>query len=167
VKTATSRAGGAFWRRLSLIAALVVVVLDQLSKHLALRHLPPGYGTPLWPGLLNLQLVRNTGAAFSLFTGLPRLLGLVSLVVSVALLLWILRRPPRGPWESLGFGLLLGGALGNGLDRWRLGAVVDFLALVPIQFPVFNLADVAINLAVLCFFLHLSPWRRSSEDPHD
>ncbi len=167
MKTATSRAGGAFWRRLSLIAALVVVVLDQLSKHLALRHLPPGYGTPLWPGLLNLQLVRNTGAAFSLFTGLPRLLGLVSLVVSVALLLWILRRPPRGPWESLGFGLLLGGALGNGLDRWRLGAVVDFLALVPIQFPVFNLADVAINLAVLCFFLHLSPWRRSSEDPHD
>jgi signal peptidase II len=167
VKTATSRAGGAFWRRLSLIAALVVVVLDQLSKHLALRHLPPGYGTPLWPGLLNLQLVRNTGAAFSLFTGQPRLLGLVSLVVSVALLLWILRRPPRGPWESLGFGLLLGGALGNGLDRWRLGAVVDFLALVPIQFPVFNLADVAINLAVLCFFLHLSPWRRSSEDPHD
>lgn len=167
MKTATSRAGGAFWRRLSLIAALVVVVLDQLSKHLALRHLPPGYGTPLWPGLLNLQLVRNTGAAFSLFTGQPRLLGLVSLVVSVALLLWILRRPPRGPWESLGFGLLLGGALGNGLDRWRLGAVVDFLALVPIQFPVFNLADVAINLAVLCFFLHLSPWRRSSEDPHD
>ena len=167
MRTATSRAGGAFWRRLSLTVALVVVVLDQLSKHLALRHLPPGYGTPLWPGLLNLQLVRNTGAAFSLFTGLPRVLGLVSLVVSVALLLLILRRPPRGPWESLTFGFLLGGALGNGLDRWRLGAVVDFLALVPIPFPVFNLADVAINLAVLCFFLHLSPWRRSSEDPHD
>ena len=167
MRGASSRAGGAFWRRLALTVALVVVVLDQLSKHLALRHLPPGYGTPLWPGLLDLQLVRNTGAAFSLFTGLPRVLGLVSLLVSVALLVWILRRPPRGLWESLAFGFLLGGALGNGLDRWRLGAVVDFLALVPIQFPVFNLADVAINLAVLCFVLHLSPWRRSSEDPHD
>jgi signal peptidase II len=167
VRSTPPRAGGSLWRRLALTVALAVVVLDQLSKHLALRHLLPGYGTPLWPGLLNLQLVRNTGAAFSLFTGLPRLLGLVSLVVSVALLLWILRRPPRGPWESLAFGFLLGGALGNGLDRWRLGAVVDFLALVPIPFPVFNLADVAINLAVLCFLMHLSPWRRSSEDPHD
>ena len=47
-------------------------------------------------------------------------------------------------------GGLLGGAAGNGIDRWRSGAVVDFLALVPIHFPVFNLADVAINLALLC-----------------
>ena len=60
-----------------------------------------------------------------------------------------------------------GGAAGNGLDRWRLGAVVDFLAFVPIQFPVFNVADVAINLAVLCFLLHLRPWRRSPEERHD
>jgi signal peptidase II len=147
--------------------ALVVVALDQLSKQWALSHLPPGHGLAFWPGVLDLQLVRNTGAAFSLFTGLPRLLGLVSLLVSLGLLLWILRRAPRGPWESLALGFLLGGAVGNGLDRWRLGAVVDFLALVPIQFPVFNLADVAINLAVLCFLLHLSPWRRAPEDPHD
>ncbi len=147
--------------------ALAVVVLDQLSKHWALHHLPPGRGQPFLPGLLNLELVRNTGAAFSLFTGLPRLLGLVSVLVSVAVLVWILRRPLRGPWESLALGFLLGGALGNGLDRWRLGAVVDFLALVPIQFPVFNLADVAINLAVLCLVLHLRPWRRSPEEFHD
>ena len=65
--------------------------------------------------------------------------------------------PRRATWASLALGFLLGGALGNGFDRWRLGAVMDFLALVPIQFPVFNLADVAINLAVLCFVLHLTP----------
>ncbi|MFN9548110.1 MAG: signal peptidase II [Cyanobacteriota bacterium] len=147
--------------------ALLVVGLDQWSKHWAVHHLAAGHGQPLWPGLLDLRLVRNSGAAFSLFTGQPHGLGLVSLVVSVAVLLWVLRRPPRGVWESLAFGFLLGGALGNGLDRWRLGAVVDFLAIVPIAFPVFNLADVAINLAVLCFFLHLSPWRRSPEEPHD
>jgi len=118
------------------------------------------------PGLLNLQLVSNTGAAFSLFTGAPKLLGLVSLVVSAAVLFWILRQPLTGPWQSLGFGFLLGGAVGNGLDRWRIGAVVDFLALVPIQFPVFNLADVAINLAVLCFLVHLTRPRRSGDDLH-
>jgi signal peptidase II len=166
VRTPTPRAGGPLGRRLALAIALAVVVLDQVSKHWALHNLSHSHGLPLWPGVLNLQLVRNTGAAFSLFTGLPRLLGLVSLGVSVALVAWILRRPPRGVWESLALGFLLGGALGNGLDRWRLGAVIDFLALVPIQFPVFNLADVAINLAVLCYLLHLSPWRGASEDPH-
>lgn len=167
MRSAPSRAGGSLWRRLALLVALAVLVLDQLSKQWAVHHLPPGPGQPFWPGLLNLQLVFNTGAAFSLFTGVPRLLAAVSLMVSLGLLLWLLRRPPRGPWDSLGFGFLLGGALGNGLDRWRLGAVVDFLALVPIQFPVFNLADVAINLAVFCLVMHLSPWRRSSEGSHD
>jgi signal peptidase II len=157
------RARSPHGRRLALSLALAVVVLDQASKVWALHHLPSSHGLPFWPGVLNLQLVLNTGAAFSLFTGLPRLLGLVSLLVSAALLAWILRRPPAGRWESLALGFLLGGALGNGLDRWRLGAVVDFLALVPIQFPVFNLADVAINLAVVCFVVHLRPWRRSAE----
>jgi signal peptidase II len=163
VRSPTPRASGPLRRRVALALALTVVILDQLSKQWALRHLVWGRAEPFWPGLLDLQLVHNTGAAFSLFTGLPRLLGLVSLAVSLAVVFWIGRHPPQGRWDCLAFGFLLGGALGNGIDRWRLGAVVDFLALVPIQFPVFNLADVAINLAVLCFVLHLSPWRRSGK----
>jgi len=59
-------------------------------------------------------------------------------------------------------GLLLGGAIGNGLDRWRLGSVVDFLEFVPIAFPVFNVADVAINLAVACLVIDLL--RRGSHE---
>jgi signal peptidase II len=156
----------ALWRQLSLAVALAVVAADQLSKFWALRHLSPGRPTPFWPGLLNLQLVRNTGAAFSLLTGAPHLLGLVSFGVSAGVVVWILRRPLRGPWESLALGFLLGGALGNGLDRWRLGAVIDFLAFVPMAFPVFNLADVAINLAVLCFVVRLSQTGPSDEAPH-
>jgi len=62
-------------------------------------------------------------------------------------------RPPRGFFLSLAAALVLAGALGNGLDRWRLGAVIDFLELVPIHFPIFNVADVAINAAVVCFLL--------------
>ncbi len=143
---------------------LDVVVLDQLSKRWALDHLPPSQVREFLPGLLHLQLVRNSGAAFSLFTEAPRLLALVSLLASGAVLLWILRQPLSGRWESLGLGLLLGGALGNGLDRWRMGAVIDFLALVPIHFPIFNLADVAINLAVLCFLVHLIRPRGPADD---
>lgn len=152
-------------RRLALAVGLGVVLLDQLSKRWALDQLPPGFPRPFLPGLLQLQLVHNTGAAFSLFTEAPRLLAIVSLVASGGVLLWILRQPLSSRWESLGLGFLLGGALGNGLDRWRMGAVIDFLALVPIQFPIFNLADVAINLAVLCFLVHLTRPRGTGEGP--
>ncbi len=153
-------------RQLALAVALAAVALDQISKLWAVGTLPLGASRPFWPGVLDLQLVYNTGAAFSLFTGAPQLLGLVSFGVSAAVLVWILRQPLQGLWDTLGLGFLLGGALGNGLDRWRLGSVVDFLALVPVPFPVFNLADVAINLAVLFFLLHLSRPRRSDDGSH-
>jgi signal peptidase II len=143
--------------------AAAVVALDQLSKAWAVAALPPGLARPLLPGLLQLRLVFNTGAAFSLFTGATAVLGLVSLVVAVALVVWIQRHPGLRRWQCLGIGSLLGGAIGNGLDRWRLGAVVDFLELVPIHFPVFNLADVAINVAVVCLALDLLEGRRGSD----
>lgn len=137
--------------------ALAVVLLDQLSKAWASAQLTPGLATPLLPGLLQLRLVVNTGAAFSLLTGNAPLLGLVSAAVAAGLVLWIQTSDPLRPWQALGLGLLLGGALGNGIDRWRLGHVVDLLEAVPVSFPVFNLADVAINLAVLCLVIDL--WR--------
>ena len=73
--------------------------------------------------------------------------------VAVGLVVWIQTGGPLRRYQWLGLGLLLGGAIGNGLDRWRLGHVVDFLAFMPFTFPVFNLADVAINLAVACLLL--------------
>lgn len=135
------------------IVALVVLLLDQLTKAWALQHLPFGRVAPFVPGLLQLRQVTNSGAAFSLMTGNSLALGVVSAVVSLAVAGWMLWRPPRGFWLTLAASLVLAGALGNGIDRWRLGAVVDFLELVPIHFPIFNLADVAINVAVACFLL--------------
>lgn len=133
--------------------ALAVLLLDQLSKAWAVQHLPFGQVHPFLPGLLQLRRVANSGAAFSLMSGNSLALGVVSAAVSLAVAGWLLWRPPRGLWLSLAAALVLAGALGNGLDRWRLGAVIDFLELVPIHFPIFNLADVAINAAVACFLL--------------
>lgn len=140
-------------RALAWAVAGSVLVLDQGSKLWALQGLPTGLAQPFLPGLLQLRLVHNTGAAFSLLTGSTPLLALVSLAVCVALALLLWQRPPQTLPIRLALGFLLGGAAGNGLDRWRLGAVTDFLEFVPVSFPVFNLADVAINLAVLCFLL--------------
>jgi signal peptidase II len=115
------------------------------------------------PGILSLQLVHNSGAAFSLFSRSTELLGYLSLLVSVGILVWIGRQRAIPLWQGLATACLLGGTLGNGLDRWRLGYVVDFLALVPINFPIFNGADIAINLAVLCFGLDLWLNRQNGE----
>jgi len=130
------------------LLAIAVVLIDQLSKAWALGGLADGRVHPLLPGLIQQRLVFNTGAAFSLLTGNVWLLGLVSAAVAVALVAWIHTGGPRPRLQIVGLGLLLGGAVGNGLDRWRLGSVIDFLEFVPISFPVFNGADVAINLAV-------------------
>ena len=142
-------------RQAAWLMALLVVVVDQLSKRWALSTLAGEGSVPFVPGLLQLQLVFNSGAAFSLLKSSTWLLGLVSLLVALALLVWIQISAPLRPWQWLGAGLLLGGAIGNGLDRWRLGTVVDFLAFVPVRFPIFNGADVAINLAVICFAFDL------------
>jgi signal peptidase II len=140
-------------QRRSYGLAVAVVALDQLSKLWAVQALPAGQPRPFLPGVLDLMLTWNTGAAFSLFTGQTRALGVVSLAVALGVAVWIARQAGMTLSRSLAVGFLLGGAIGNGIDRWRLGAVVDFLSLVPVQFPVFNLADVAINLAVLCFVI--------------
>ena len=138
--------------------AAALVLLDQLSKAWALNELAPGQTMAWWPGLLQLQRVGNTGAAFSLLSGNSVGLGVISALVTLLAAAWLVLRPPPRFWFALAVALLLAGALGNGLDRWRLGYVVDFLEFVPIHFPIFNIADVAINASVVAFAVD---WLRS------
>ena len=137
-----------------LLVAAATVGIDQISKTLMTELLIDGRTMTAIPGLLELQLVYNTGAAFSLFRGSVAALALLSLAVSIGLLIWLARQRALPLWQGLALAFLLGGTIGNGIDRWRLGHVIDFLALVPVRFPVFNPADVAINLAVICFLLN-------------
>lgn len=142
---------------LLLISALMVI-LDQWSKHWAHSALILGRPVSFIPGVLQLRLVKNSGAAFSLFTDATPWLGVLSLLVTLGVTAWIWIQPKRGLWMGLALAFLLGGTLGNGIDRWRLGYVTDFLELIPIQFPIFNWADVVINLAVICFAIDALLW---------
>lgn len=151
---------------LSWLLASGVLLLDQGSKLWVLQRLAPGTIEPLLPGLLQLQRVSNTGAAFSLFSGSTQVLALVSLLVALGLVLVLQLRPPSVLSSALALGFLLGGTAGNGIDRWRLGAVVDFLEFVPIRFPIFNIADIAINLAVLCYAFELFAGLRQERGRH-
>ena len=159
------RRSGPFLRRGTvLVLSALMVILDQLSKHWIRSLLAPGETAPFIPGLLQLHLVHNTGAAFSLFTGATPMLGILSLVVAVGVAIWIWREPRHDLWMGLALGFLLGGTIGNGIDRLRLGHVTDFLELMPIQFAIFNWADVAINLAVLCFVIDALTQRKGPRD---
>ena len=151
-------------RSTTLSIAAAIVLIDQLSKAALSVVLVDGNTMTAIPGVLSLQLGHNSGAAFSLFSRSTELLGYLSLLVSVGILVWIGRQRAIPLWQGLATAFLLGGTLGNGLDRWRLGYVVDFLALVPINFPIFNGADIAINLAVLCFGLDF--WLNRHDGAH-
>jgi signal peptidase II len=135
--------------------AAVVVVLDQITKLIALDRLTLGVPVIVVDGFLALTLVRNTGLAFGLLAGIPPgwrwVVGLLSLVALVVLLRVALRILPSGGWrEQSAIGLIFGGAVGNLIDRTRFGAVVDFVDVYvrDWHWPAFNVADSAITVGV-------------------
>lgn len=136
-----------------LLLSSVIVMVDQFSKAWVRDQLQLGVPSPFLPGLLQWRWVRNTGAAFSLFSNSTPVLGLLSLGVGLAVAIWIWRSRQQPLWQGLALAFLLGGTLGNGIDRWKLGHVTDFIEFVPVSFPIFNGADIAINLAVICFVI--------------
>ncbi|MDY7016312.1 MAG: signal peptidase II [Cyanobacteriota bacterium] len=134
-----------FW-----IVALTGLVLDQLTKLWASRSFEElGDTVPLLPGIFHLTYVHNTGAAFSLFTGGAGWLRWLSLAVSLSLMAFALRGPHLRLLEQLSYGSILAGAVGNGVCRFLYRYVIDFLDFRWINFPVFNLADVWINLGII------------------
>jgi signal peptidase II len=137
-----------FW-----VAAVTVVTVDAVTKQWTVHSLAVGETIPLWQGVFHFTHVRNTGAAFSLFVGGSDWLKWISLMVSLGLVIYGLVSPQIPALEQWGYGFILGGAIGNGLDRFLTGQVVDFIDLRIINFAVFNLADVSINLGIACLLL--------------
>ena len=145
-----------------LLLSSVILMVDQFSKAWVRNQLQLGVPSPFLPGLLQWRWVRNTGAAFSLFSDSTPVLAFLSLAVGLIVALWIWRSRQQPVWQGLAMAFLLGGTLGNGIDRWKLGHVTDFIELVPVSFPIFNGADIAINLAVVCFVIDALSRRHES-----
>lgn len=135
-----------FWLQvmLLLVAALVVAV-DHLSKLYVEQRLPLNMTVaplPGWEHLFRITHVSNTGAAFGLFPGGGTLFTVVAFIVAAVIIIYNFQLPGGQPLLRVALGLQLGGALGNLIDRLRLGHVTDFLDFG--NWPVFNLADTAI-----------------------
>ena len=134
-------------------AGIISLILDQLSKYWVVQNFRLHESWPLWEGIFHLTYVRNPGAAFSLFSQDGSWLRWLSLAVSIGLIALAWFGPNFGVWDQLGYGFILGGAMGNGIDRFFLNYVVDFLDFRLIHFPVFNLADMFINVGIACLFI--------------
>jgi len=150
---------------LRLFVVIVVVVgLDQLTKHLVVTHMNTGQSVAVIPRLLHLTYIRNPGAAFGILPYRTIFFVAITFILIVFMLVYY-RALPKGFYlMRLGLALQLGGALGNLIDRLRYGQVIDF---IDIRFfpPVFNLADSAIVIGVGIFiiaFWRLSPYLERS-----
>jgi signal peptidase II len=149
--------------RVSYLALVgVIVVLDQVVKRLIDRTMVLHESHPIIPGLLQLTYVRNRGGAFGLLStgGLPLqdvVFPLVNAVVFGAMLFVALRIPARRFWVQTALGLVLGGALGNLIDRLAHGYVIDFVDVYwkSHHWPMFNVADSAISVGVCLLILDM------------
>lgn len=135
-----------------LAAALVVLVLDQVSKQVVSQSLRGGRVVDFLGGAVRLDFTSNTGAAFGLFKNAGLLFVFIALAVTVAFVAYRRRLAALPMSARLASGMVLGGALGNALDRVRLGYVVDFIDLR--WWPVFNLADSCIVIGACLLALH-------------
>jgi len=138
-------------KAVALLVAVVVVAVDQITKAWALRSTPAGNGIDVIPGVLRLRVSENAGVAFSMFQNAGTVL-VIAIIVSVIVILFALRSSESW-WQSITLGLVLGGAVGNLVDRFVRGSgflngrVVDWIE--PSFFATFNLADASITIGVI------------------
>ena len=149
------------YARLALIAGLVVLA-DQISKALVAAYLPLNQQIPVVDGFFNLTHIQNPGGAFGFMAGVSAAwrtaIFLVVSSVAVGLVLYFYIKTPRSySWLTAAFALIFGGAIGNLIDRFRFGVVIDFLDFYIGQWhwPAFNVADSAITVGVGIFAFHL------------
>jgi signal peptidase II len=142
--------------------SFAVIVLDQISKEIIRHFMTDGQSIPVLGNFFMLTYTQNTGAAFSLSFGNPamnRLVFIIITFVAVGFILYLLNLS-KNKWQNIGLGLVIGGAIGNVIDRIHLGSVTDFLDcdfpdIIMQRWPIFNLADSAIVVAMFILAIHI------------
>ena len=139
-----------------ILFALGIVAADQFTKYLTVANIALHGHVDVWPGVVGLTYVQNTGAAWSSFEGMIWLFALVFAVLTVAIV-WEFskKRLPFTTLERWCIAAIYGGGLGNMIDRLRLGFVVDMIETEFMNFPVFNVADCFITCGCILMLVHL------------
>tara|TARA_B100001029_G_C14614916_1_gene211023 strand:- start:2 stop:460 length:459 start_codon:yes stop_codon:yes gene_type:complete len=132
-----------------LSLSILIVLIDQYTKYLIQYNYKIFINKDLI--FFRLDFVKNYGAAFNIFSGNRIFLSIISLTFTIILLYLIIRKTFTNVLMLYSYSLILAGTIGNGIDRIFKGFVIDFINLNIINFPVFNIADVSINIGFLLF----------------
>jgi len=127
--------------------SLFIIFIDQFTKYLIFSNYKTFINKDFL--LFRLDFVKNYGAAFNIFSGSRIFLSLISIFFSILLIYLIFRKNTLNSCDLYSYSFILGGTIGNGIDRIYKGFVVDFINLNIINFPVFNIADISINIGFL------------------
>ena len=146
------------------VLVTMVVVLDQISKDLARKWLADS-ARAFIPGFLEFRLTLNSGAAWGLFVGRRTFFLIMALLTLAAVIYYLISQNRHSVLTVVSLGFFTGGSLGNAIDRFISGQVVDFLNFQFIEFPIFNLADSAICLGVALLMLAILFSYRSPKNP--
>ena len=135
--------------------AIILIVIDYISKIIVSNYISLNTNIPIIGNFLRLTYVRNTGAAFSMFSNYTYILAIISILVILLIFYYVYRKDHVSGFDALCYGLLLGGATGNLIDRLIYGYVVDFISvkIFNYNFPVFNLADSFIVIAFILLII--------------
>ena len=134
------------YRKFTLII-LIVITLDQISKYILSVNYDYFFNKSLY--IFSFNYIRNYGAAFNIFEGNRIFLSLTSILSSLILIYFIFFKETINSINRYGLSLILSGSLGNGIDRLLKGYVIDFINLDIIDFPIFNIADISINIGCI------------------
>ena len=136
-----------------LSLSIFIVLIDQFTKYLMF------YNKKLFINkdflLFKLDFVKNYGAAFNIFSGSRIFLSLISIIFSILLIYLILKKNNLNTLDLYSYSFILGGTIGNGIDRILKGYVIDFINLNIINFPVFNIADISINIGFIFLLFNI------------
>jgi len=148
-----------------LIPAAVVIVVDQLTKQIFWHAFDAGQSVDLLPGILRITLVRNAGAAFGMLQGARPFFILTSVLAAIVILYLGWRLPRSERHRRFLLSLILGGAVGNLIDRVYAGEVIDFIEMGVNGhwWPVYNMADVAVTIGAVLLFVELMREKRGNE----
>ena len=130
-----------------ILLSSIIVLTDQITKLIISLYTKELINKNFL--IFSIDYIKNYGAAFNLFSGSRVFLSLVSITISILLIYIILNKKLRSNIDLLSYSFILGGTFGNGIDRLTKGYVIDFINLNLIEFPVFNIADISINIGLL------------------
>lgn len=138
---------------IAILVSLLVILWDQVVKWIIISHFKLYESAQGIPGVFDWFYIQNKGASWGFFENQFLLFYIVTIVAVVYLLYLLVTSPPKKWYTKVLYGLLIGGAIGNFIDRIRLGYVVDMIRLSFIDFPIFNVADMCLTIGIIGFIV--------------